>query len=495
VSRIPTPRSTPHTFVGYPHIPPVERRDHGLVAKVEPGTLPRLLYMVHSLPPEEFTGSPLSTFGYAHALADRGWSVTVVYSSHEARSWVLTPERENGEPFDRVRVPASVTHRSWPVDAASASGPERRRSDLAFSDLLDQVSPDLVHVVNNVHLPLDWPEVAAARGIPIIRSVTCAEDLCGRIAPVSPRSGSDGYCIPPLTPKHCARCIASASDSATWAGVPDSLARKRARSVVQFGQVFTRIVFATPGFRRYFEQTLPLDPLRVRVIEMGVDHAPWVGRPDLGESPHLHRAAKPGRPTVFAWAGTLDPVKGLDDVAHAFTSPELLGRKDYRLVLMGGGNVALTEPMLTANPRITARGPYRSQDLPAWLDQADVGLSTSLFETFHRVTREYLLAGLPVIGSRAFGIPDIIRPGANGLLYDHADPDSLTRAVVALLDDPQLLAALTDGARRTTVRSVEEEAGELAALYVEVLGQRDRTANDRPSVPGAGAALPTRPQV
>src|SRR5664280_1088746 len=146
-----------------------------------------------------------------------------------------------------------------------------------------------------------------------------------------------------------------------------------------------------------------------------------------------------------------------------------------------GGSLALAEPPLTANPRVTARGPFRSADLPAWLDRADVGLSTSLFETFHRVTREYLLAGLPVIGSRAFGIPDIVRPGVNGLLYDHADPDSLTRAVVALLDDPPLLSALTEGARRTLVRSVEEEADELAALYLDVLA----TATDRPLGPGA----------
>src|SRR5664280_2080885 len=189
---------------------PVERRDHGPVTPSASGRPTRVMYVVHSLPPEEFTGSPLSAFGYARALSERGWAVTVVYASQEARSWALIPQREAGEPFDRVRVPMSQHPRSWPVDAPSASGPERVRADQAFGDLLDRVAPDLVHVVNNVHLPLDWPEVAAARGIPVIRSVTCAEDLCGRIAPVSPRSGSDGYCIPPLTPKHCARCIASA---------------------------------------------------------------------------------------------------------------------------------------------------------------------------------------------------------------------------------------------------------------------------------------------
>jgi glycosyltransferase involved in cell wall biosynthesis len=63
----------------------------------------------------------------------------------------------------------------------------------------------------------------------------------------------------------------------------------------------------------------------------------------------------------------------------------------------------------------------------------------------------------------------VVRPGVNGLLFDHADPGSLGRAVVRLLDDRALLATLTAGARATVVRSVDDEADELASLYREVL--------------------------
>jgi glycosyltransferase involved in cell wall biosynthesis len=413
----------------------------------------RLLYLVHSLPPEEETGTPLFVHGYARALAARGFDVTVLYGSPSATSWALEPWRKPGESFDRVRAPSTALRSDAPEAAE------------AFVRLLHRLRPDLLHVVNNVNLPLVWPELAHHRGIPVVRSVTCAEDLCGLIAPVSARSGPAGYCTAPLTPEDCARCIAASHSAvADHAHLVAQLDHKRSRAAHQFTQVFDRIVFATATFRHYFEQTLPLDPAKVRVVGMGMDPAPFSA---------VARARRPapadGRPVVFCLAATLDRAKGYGAVSDVFAADELLARSDYRLLLLGGGEEELATSLVAANPLVTWAGPYRSDELPDLLARVDVGLSASYFETFHRVTREYLLAGLPVVGSRAFGIPDVVRPGVNGLLFDHADPGSLGRAVVRLLDDRALLATLTAGARATVVRSVDDEADELASLYREVL--------------------------
>jgi glycosyltransferase involved in cell wall biosynthesis len=471
----------------------------------------KLLYLVHSLPPEEHTGTPLFAHGYAQAMAARGHEVTVAYPSATAPSWELTPERWPGEAFDRVVVPpTSFAGPFWSIEAASDDSSTSPIPSAAFLELLRLVDPDLVHVVNNVNLPLDFPELAKAEGIPVVRSVTCAEDLCGLIAPVSPRSGRRGYCSAPVTPEHCARCVESVfADSSPGAGVAPGnghratgdpndgqhqelitkLTRKRARTAEQYLRVFDRTIFATAAFRSYFEQTIPLDPARVRVIEMGIDPAPR--QEATPESPSSLSAAlpvdpggpdAPSQPVMFCLAATLDPAKGIDTVVEAFTDPQLRDRDDYRLCLLGGGNEDLVATLVDANPNVIMVGPYRPEDLPGFLAHMDVGLSTSGFETFHRVTREYLLAGLPVIGSRAFGIPDIVRPGKNGLLFDSTDPATLVQSVLSLLDDRALLAGLTQGARSTSVRSCEEEADDLATLYAEVL------AEPRVS-PGAGALV------
>jgi len=80
-----------------------------------------------------------------------------------------------------------------------------------------------------------------------------------------------------------------------------------------------------------------------------------------------------------------------------------------------------------------------------------------------------------VVGSRAFGIPDIVQHGHNGLLFDSTDPTTLVRAVTSLLDDRELLARLTEGAQSTSVRSSDEEADDLFALYEEVLSDYEPT--------------------
>ncbi len=458
----------------------------------------RLLLLVHSLPPDEHTGTPLVTHGYARALASRGFAVTVVYPSPERTSWELAPERWDGESFDRVVTPFSPSADRWPVIAASEHGPADVASERAFVTLLGKLGPDVVHVVNNVRLPLSWPELAHARGIPVVRSVTCAEDLCGLIAPVSPRSGVDGYCPGPLTPDGCARCIEA--EAASGGTVPigasaqllDHLRRKRARSVSQYRQVFDRILFATAGFRHYFESTLPLAPDKVRVIETGMDLAPWGDQEEHSAAPLP--SAEPGEPVTFCLAALASAPKGLAAVTDTFTSPELLRRGDYRLVLAGGGDKRLAAPLLAANPKVSWHGPYRSGDLPRLLAGVDVGLSTSYFETFHRVTREYLLAGRPVIGSHAFGIPDIVRSGRNGLLFDHREPGSLTRAVLSVLDDRALLATLAAGARTTRVRSTDDEADELAALYRDLVAA-SRSAGGTDTSRAAGNPTAGAPRI
>ena len=173
---------------------------------------------------------------------------------------------------------------------------------------------------------------------------------------------------------------------------------------------------------------------------------------------------------MFCLAATLDPAKGIDTLVEAFSDPRLRDRDDYRLCLLGGGNQGLVSPLGTPTPTSSwwvPTGPTSSRT-PGHMH---VGLSTSGFETFHRVTREYLLSGLPVIGSRAFGIPDIVHPGKNGLLFDATDPDPLVQAVLSLLDDRTLLAELTGGPAPTAVRSCEQEADDLADLYAEVIAE------------------------
>ena len=456
--------------------------------------MPHVCYVVHGLPPDEHTGTPLVALGYAQALSARGWAVTVVSGTDPTVTSWAAPDtvQEPDEGFVRVRVPISPFHGvGWAIHAASVRGVETPAA-AGFARILRRRRPDVVHVVDNVNLPLELPEVAKSAGIPVVRTVSCAEDLCALVAPVSPCSGPSGCCLPPLTAEHCAACVAAArpdlltadprerlhpgderddaqpgapDDDAWWRrNLLDALQRKRARTVHQYTNVFDRIVFSNPAWRRYFEATLPLDPTRARTIAMGMDLGPWADARSAG------RSLDASEPVVLGIAGTLDAVKGADALLGAFTSPELLARDDYRLRCIGGGDPALLAALTAGNPRVELHDRYRAEELPGLLADLHVGLAPSYFETFHRVTREYLLAGLPVVASRVLGVLDVVHHGVNGLLFDHAEPGAFVRAVVAILDDRELLARLRTGAAATTIRSVDDEADELCALYDEVVG-------------------------
>jgi glycosyltransferase involved in cell wall biosynthesis len=56
-------------------------------------------------------------------------------------------------------------------------------------------------------------------------------------------------------------------------------------------------------------------------------------------------------------------------------------------------------------------------------------------------------AGVPIVASRAGGIPEVVRDGVNGWLVPPGDVDALSRAVTALLDDPVRAAAMGQAGR------------------------------------------------
>jgi glycosyltransferase involved in cell wall biosynthesis len=69
-------------------------------------------------------------------------------------------------------------------------------------------------------------------------------------------------------------------------------------------------------------------------------------------------------------------------------------------------------------------------------------------ETFPVSLLEAACVGLPAIGTRWFGIPDIIADGTSGLLVDPRDVAGLSAAIARLAPDRALWARLSAGARQ-----------------------------------------------
>ncbi len=81
------------------------------------------------------------------------------------------------------------------------------------------------------------------------------------------------------------------------------------------------------------------------------------------------------------------------------------------------------------------------EDIPALMRAADVVVHTSVLpEPFGRVVVEGMLAGRPVVATRAGGVPEIIADGTTGFLVPPGDAEALARAIERLRADPALAA-------------------------------------------------------
>lgn len=68
---------------------------------------------------------------------------------------------------------------------------------------------------------------------------------------------------------------------------------------------------------------------------------------------------------------------------------------------------------------IIDHGPYKQEDLSDILKETDLGLCLSVWEdNGPQVVMEFLNNHIPVIGTRLGGIPDFVKDGENGLLFD-----------------------------------------------------------------------------
>lgn len=174
----------------------------------------------------------------------------------------------------------------------------------------------------------------------------------------------------------------------------------------------------------------------------------------------------PPRKPRFVYFGRMEPTKGIFDILEAARS-----LPDYEFVFAGDGSgrEALLEQIHTHGlSHVTAPGFVEGEALEALVRSATATMLTPyVYENFGMSVMESMAAGVPVIGSRMGGIPELISDDSVGVLVDPSSPEQLREAIVRLASDPDASASMGRAARRRIAQefSAERHLQTLIEIY------------------------------
>ena len=173
-------------------------------------------------------------------------------------------------------------------------------------------------------------------------------------------------------------------------------------------------------------------------------------------------APRPEESRYVFHLGSADPRDNTESVVGAYRLARQRIREPVRLVIGGdlGGRTF---------EGIDTTGRLSEADLARWYRGATAYLDATLYEGFGYQPLEAMASGVPVIASSASSIPEVV--GDAGLLCDPHSPASIADALVRVLEEPGLAAAMrAKGLARAATFTWERTAVAFADLLDEVVG-------------------------
>jgi glycosyltransferase involved in cell wall biosynthesis len=227
-----------------------------------------------------------------------------------------------------------------------------------------------------------------------------------------------------------------------------------------------RVIAVSRAVREAWIERGGIEPGKIVVVGNGVEAGAFAG---LGEREAVRRelGIEPGAPLAVT-VSVLREGKGIEVLLDALPAV-LADHPAARFLVAGDGPLkailAARAARLGVGEKVIWAGFRR--DVPALLAAGDLFVLPSLWDAYPTVLLEAMAAGLPVVSTRAGGIPEIVDDPRTGRLVPPGDAETLADAISGLLASPAEREALGRAARAEAVArfSVEGWVERLEGVY------------------------------
>ena len=351
----------------------------------------RILMFSHGYPPT-ISGVTLVVQKIARAMVVRGHQVTVVTASER-----YTPYQDEDQGVRLVRV-RGMPNPFW------REGPLPVTSSRAIRKLVDQFQPDVIHthenaVLSHLLLKLKWDK---------------------RPVLISSCYSLPGYIFQYL---HFG-WLESRFEALAWKMEVGNLDH------------FENVIFCTHTHERDFRAHGLRPP--TTVISNGVDLQRYRPEKDPGEEIERRYCLPPGSRILSV--GRLMKDKKLDLLIRAMS--RVCAEREAHLLMVGVGterpHLERLIRRLNLAPYVHLLGPVPERDLPGLYRACGMFAISSLVEVQSLPALQAAVTGLPIVAANSAALPELVRNGENGFLVNPLDADELGKAILSILNHPDV---------------------------------------------------------
>lgn len=218
-------------------------------------------------------------------------------------------------------------------------------------------------------------------------------------------------------------------------------------------KVLDVIISPSEFLRRELKRTLPNS--RIDVIVNGIDDS--LPAENTGDAGYL------------LFVGRLSREKGVPTLAQAHQ--KMRNKMPLKIV----GNGPLFDDLVAKYPEAEFLGyVQQGEELDNLIKYARaVVLPSECYENCSMSILEAMAFGRPIIGSRIGGIPEQVRDGVEGLLFEPGNVQDLADSLDTLVENPEKAREMGNNARERLSQkySLSKHMAALQALYTELLGR------------------------